>query len=135
MYYFTVGKETRIERQTHQKASSSPFHHCKVVNKGGRRHFIQRNGTRLPHFKGYNHGHCFRRTYPNISSSRNSIQGCSKSAIEFSQHQMDGITNVADHLIKELDSIKNMFEQKLIFKSDITGSLANDIDEVCVLHH
>ena len=124
-----------FEAQTHMKPTPPPPGK-EILNKVGRRKFILIKGLRQaigkPHVKGYNHGRRSR-TYPNITSSRNSIQGCSESAIEFSQHQMHGIENVAESLMKELDSMKIIFEQKLVFHNHFTGSLTNDIDEVCIL--
>lgn len=73
------------------------------------------------------------RAYPNLSSSRNSIQGCSESAIEFSQRQMHDMENVTVKLMKELNSMKGIVEQKLLFQAYRSGSLKNDADEVCIL--
>ncbi|PIN08866.1 hypothetical protein CDL12_18552 [Handroanthus impetiginosus] len=72
----------------------------------------------------------FSRTLPNLSSGCMSIQGCSESAIAFSQRQMHDMESLAVKLMEELKTMKDIVEQKLLFEAYRNVSLKNDADEV-----
>ncbi|KAL0325727.1 UNVERIFIED_CONTAM: hypothetical protein Sradi_5142000 [Sesamum radiatum] len=57
-------------------------------------------------------------------------QGCSESAIAFSQRQMHDMESLAVKLIDELKSMKDIVEQKLLFEAYRSISLKNNADEV-----
>ncbi|KAG8377760.1 hypothetical protein BUALT_Bualt08G0066500 [Buddleja alternifolia] len=80
--------------------------------------------------KGNLEGPRFSRTLPNLSSGCASIQGCSESAIAFSQRQMHDMESLAVKLMNELKSMKDIVEQKLLFEAYRNVSLKNDADEV-----
>ncbi|KAL0314714.1 UNVERIFIED_CONTAM: hypothetical protein Sangu_2315800 [Sesamum angustifolium] len=56
-------------------------------------------------------------------------QGCSESAIAFSQRQMHDMESLAVKLIDELKSMKDIVEQKLLFEAYRSISLKNNADE------
>ncbi|XP_011074527.1 uncharacterized protein LOC105159233 isoform X1 [Sesamum indicum] len=72
----------------------------------------------------------FSRTLPNLSAGCTSIQGCSESAIAFSQRQMQDMESLAVKLMNELKSMKDIVEQKLLFEAYRSASLRSDADEV-----
>ncbi|KAL0432427.1 UNVERIFIED_CONTAM: hypothetical protein Slati_2577000 [Sesamum latifolium] len=72
----------------------------------------------------------FSRTLPNLSAGCTSIQGCSESAIAFSQRQMQDMESLAVKLMNELKSVKDIVEQKLLFEAYRSASLRSDADEV-----
>ncbi|XP_011083702.1 uncharacterized protein LOC105166158 [Sesamum indicum] len=80
--------------------------------------------------KGNLEGPRFSRTLPNLSTGCTSIQGCSESAIAFSQRQMHDMESLAVKLIDELKSMKDIVEQKLLFEAYRNVSLKNNADEV-----
>ncbi|KAL3840311.1 hypothetical protein ACJIZ3_024902 [Penstemon smallii] len=80
--------------------------------------------------KGNLEGPRFARKLPNFSTGCSSVQGCSESAVAFSERQMHDMETLAVKLINELNSMKDMVEQKLLFESYRSVSLKNDADEV-----
>ncbi|XP_047964979.1 uncharacterized protein LOC125209419 [Salvia hispanica] len=80
--------------------------------------------------KGNLEGPRFLRTLPNLSTGCTSVQGCSESAVAFSQRQMHDMESVALKLMNELKSMKDIVEQKLLFEAYRNASLKNDADEV-----
>ncbi|KAL0366115.1 UNVERIFIED_CONTAM: hypothetical protein Sradi_3501600 [Sesamum radiatum] len=72
----------------------------------------------------------FSRSLPNHSAGCTSIQGCSESAIAFSQRQMQDMESLAVKLMNELKSMKDIVEQKLLFEAYRSASLRSDADEV-----
>ncbi|XP_057793960.1 uncharacterized protein LOC131010448 [Salvia miltiorrhiza] len=80
--------------------------------------------------KGNLEGPRFSRTLPNLSTGCTSVQGCSESAVAFSQRQMHDMESVALKLMNELKSMKDFVEQKLLFEAYRNASLKNDADEV-----
>lgn len=83
--------------------------------------------------KGNLEGPRYSRTLPNLSTSCTSVQGCSESAVAFSQRQMHDMESVAGKLMNELKSMKDIVEQKLLFEAYRSSSLKNDADEVCMM--
>lgn len=80
--------------------------------------------------KGNLEGPHFSRTLPNLSTGCTSIQGCSESAIAFSQRQMHDMESLAEKLMNELKAMKDIVEQKLLFEAYRSTSLKNDADGV-----
>ncbi|KAL0360694.1 UNVERIFIED_CONTAM: hypothetical protein Sradi_3753900 [Sesamum radiatum] len=80
--------------------------------------------------KGNLEGPRFSRTLPNLSTGCTSIEGCSESAIAFSQRQIHDMESLAVKLIDELKSMKDIVEQKLLFEAYRNVSLKNNADEV-----
>ncbi|KAL8514405.1 hypothetical protein ACS0TY_013496 [Phlomoides rotata] len=80
--------------------------------------------------KGNLEGPRYSRTLPSVSTSVSSVQGCSEGAIAFSQRQMQDMETLAEKLMKELKSMKEVVEQKLLFEAYRNSSLKNDADEV-----
>ncbi|EYU45136.1 hypothetical protein MIMGU_mgv1a002457mg [Erythranthe guttata] len=72
----------------------------------------------------------FSRTLPNLSTGCTSVEGCSESAIAFSQRQMHDMESLSMKLMSELKSMKDIVEQKLLFEAYRNVSLKNDADEV-----
>lgn len=83
--------------------------------------------------KGNLEGPRFSRALPNLSTGCTSVQGCSESAVAFSQRQMQDMESVALKLMNELKSMKDIVEQKLLFEAYRNASLKNDADEVCMM--
>ncbi|KAL1546725.1 hypothetical protein AAHA92_23284 [Salvia divinorum] len=80
--------------------------------------------------KGNLEGPRFSRALPNLSTGCTSVQGCSESAVSFSQRQMHDMESVAQKLMNELKSMKDIVEQKLLFEAYRNASLKNDADEI-----
>ncbi|XP_047978022.1 uncharacterized protein LOC125219965 isoform X1 [Salvia hispanica] len=80
--------------------------------------------------KGNLEGPRFSRALPNLSTGCTSVQGCSESAVAFSQRQMQDMESVALKLMNELKSMKDIVEQKLLFEAYRNASLKNDADEI-----
>ncbi|KAH6765045.1 hypothetical protein C2S51_016294 [Perilla frutescens var. frutescens] len=80
--------------------------------------------------KGNLEGPRFSRTLPNLSTGCTSVQGCSESAVAFSQRQMHDMESIAVKLMNELKSMKDFVEQKMLFEAYRNVSLKNDADEV-----
>ncbi|KVH98382.1 hypothetical protein Ccrd_023382 [Cynara cardunculus var. scolymus] len=70
------------------------------------------------------------RSLPRLSSGCTSIQGCSESAIAFSQRQMHDIESLASKLMSELNSMKVIVEEKMLYEAYRSSSLKNEADEV-----
>lgn len=70
------------------------------------------------------------RSLPRLSSGCTSIQGCSESAIAFSQRQMHDIESLASKLMSELNSMKVIVEEKMLYEAYRSTSLKNEADEV-----
>lgn len=90
----------------------------------------RRTSKRSQMAKGNLEGPRFSRTLPNLSTGCTSVQGCSESAVAFSQRQMHDMESVAGKLMTELKSMKDIVEQKLLFEAYRNSSLKNDADEV-----
>ncbi|KAL6504405.1 hypothetical protein OROGR_026328 [Orobanche gracilis] len=88
------------------------------IKKKSRNAKINLEGPRLSH------------VLANISTECTSIQGCSQSAIAFSERQMQDMESLAFKLMDELESMKCMVEQKLLFEAYRNVSLKSDADEV-----
>ncbi|KAM7521112.1 hypothetical protein LguiB_020074 [Lonicera macranthoides] len=80
--------------------------------------------------KGCLEGPHLSRSFPRLSTGCTSIQGCSESAIAFSQRQMHDIESLATKLMSELKSVKEIVEEKLLYEAYRSTSLKNDADEV-----
>lgn len=74
------------------------------------------------------------RSLPNVSTGCTSLQGCSESAIAFSQRQMHDIESLAVKLVSELKYMKEIVEEKLLFEGYRNASIKNDADEVREFH-
>nr|XP_043637443.1 uncharacterized protein LOC122608406 [Erigeron canadensis] len=70
------------------------------------------------------------RSLPRFSTGCTSIEGCSESAIAFSQRQMRDIETLASKLMSELNSMKNIVQDKLLYEAYRSTSLKNEADEV-----
>lgn len=70
------------------------------------------------------------RSLPRLSTGCTTVQGCSESAIAFSQRQMHDIESLASKLMSELNSMKAIVEEKLLFEAYRSPSLKNEADEV-----
>ncbi|KAK1436539.1 hypothetical protein QVD17_02320 [Tagetes erecta] len=70
------------------------------------------------------------RSLPRFSTGCTSIEGCSESAIAFSQRQMHDIESLASKLLSELNSMKVIIEEKMLFEAYRSPSLKNEADEV-----
>ncbi|KAM0011961.1 hypothetical protein Hdeb2414_s0002g00053101 [Helianthus debilis subsp. tardiflorus] len=70
------------------------------------------------------------RSLPRLSSGCTSIEGCSESAIAFSQRQMHDIESLASKLMSELNSMKTIVEEKMLYEAYRSASLKNEADEV-----
>ncbi|KAJ0795572.1 hypothetical protein HanPI659440_Chr04g0151991 [Helianthus annuus] len=70
------------------------------------------------------------RSIPRLSSGCTSIKGCSESAIAFSQRQMHDIESLASKLMSELNSMKTIVEEKMLYEAYRSASLKNEADEV-----
>ncbi|KAL6504680.1 hypothetical protein OROHE_023438 [Orobanche hederae] len=101
-------------RVTHRKVNISSTHIIKKSHNAK----INLEGPRLSH------------VLANLSTECTSIQGCSQSAIAFSERQMQDIESLAFKLMDELESMKCMVEQKLLFEAYRNVSLKSDADEV-----
>ncbi|KAK6115823.1 hypothetical protein DH2020_008092 [Rehmannia glutinosa] len=139
-----IGSERKgqsFDKETRKKASSaarSDIQHAKTaVNHGGHGHVSQRKviiSSRHLIKKSQNpklnlEGPRFTRILPNLSTECTSIQGCSESAIAFSQRQMQDMESLAMKLMDELESMKGVVEQKLLFEAYRNVSLKSDADE------
>lgn len=72
------------------------------------------------------------RSLPRLSTGCTTVQGCSESAIAFSQRQMHDIESLASKLMSELNSMKVIVEEKLLFEAYRSPSLKNEADEVLI---
>ncbi|KAL8232170.1 hypothetical protein R6Q57_001948 [Mikania cordata] len=70
------------------------------------------------------------RSLPRLSTGCTSIEGCSESAIAFSQRQMHDIESLASKLISELNSMKVIVEEKMLYEAYRSISLKSEADEV-----
>ncbi|XP_076931589.1 uncharacterized protein LOC143596786 isoform X2 [Bidens hawaiensis] len=70
------------------------------------------------------------RSLPRFSSGCTSIEGCSESAIAFSQRQMHDIESLASKLMSELNSMKAVVEEKMLFEAYRSTSLKNEAGEI-----
>lgn len=70
------------------------------------------------------------RSLPRFSTGCTSIEGCSESAIAFSQRQMHDIESLASKLLSELNSMKVIVEEKMLYEAYRSPSLKNEADEV-----
>ncbi|XP_076912279.1 uncharacterized protein LOC143570534 [Bidens hawaiensis] len=70
------------------------------------------------------------RSLPRFSSGCTSIEGCSESAIAFSQRQMHDIESLASKLMSELNSMKTIVEEKMLYEAYRSTSLKNEADEI-----
>lgn len=75
----------------------------------------------------------FTRTLPKLSTGCTSVEGCSESAVAFSQRQMHDMESIALKLMNELKTMKDIVEQKLLFEAYRNVSLKSDADEVCIM--
>ncbi|KAK3038133.1 hypothetical protein RJ639_029587 [Escallonia herrerae] len=80
--------------------------------------------------KGCFEGPRLSRSLPRLSTGCNSIQGCSESAIAFSQRQMQDIESLATKLMTELNSMKAIVEEKMLYEGYRSTPLKNDADQV-----
>ncbi|KAK2988735.1 hypothetical protein RJ640_021000 [Escallonia rubra] len=80
--------------------------------------------------KGCFEGPRLSRSLPRLSTGCNSIQGCSESAIAFSQRQMHDIESLAMKLMTELNSMKAIVEEKMLYEGYRNTPLKNDADQV-----
>lgn len=67
---------------------------------------------------------------PRFSTGCTSIQSCSQSAIEFSQQQMKDFECLAMKLTKELTTMKDILEERLIPQACPASSLKYNVDRV-----
>lgn len=74
-------------------------------------------------------GPCLSRSLPNIDTGCASPQGCSESAIAFSQRQMQDINSLAMKLMTELRSVKDILENKLLLQA-YRRTTTSDVEEV-----
>ncbi|KAI7734888.1 hypothetical protein M8C21_003975, partial [Ambrosia artemisiifolia] len=70
------------------------------------------------------------RSLPRLSSGCTSIEGCSESAVTFSQRQMHDFESLASKLLSELNSMKTIVEEKMLYEAYRSTSLKNEADEV-----
>ncbi|KAL8252046.1 hypothetical protein R6Q59_035739 [Mikania micrantha] len=70
------------------------------------------------------------RSLPRLSTGCTSIEGCSESAIAFSQRQMHDIESLASKLMSELNSMKVIVEEKMLYEAYRSISLKSEADEV-----
>nr|GEX50262.1 hypothetical protein [Tanacetum cinerariifolium] len=70
------------------------------------------------------------RSLPRLSTGCTSIQGCSQNAIAFSQRQMQDIESLASKLISELNSMRVIAEEKMLYEAYRSPSAKNEADEV-----
>ncbi|KAK3030545.1 hypothetical protein RJ639_039575, partial [Escallonia herrerae] len=80
--------------------------------------------------KGCFEGPSLSRSLPRLSTGCKSIQGCSESAIAFSQRQMHDIESLAMKLMTELNSMKAIVEEKMLYEGYRGTPLKNDADQV-----
>ncbi|GER42460.1 homeobox-leucine zipper family protein /lipid-binding START domain-containing protein [Striga asiatica] len=128
-----------VEAAKKDSSARSDIHHAKrAVNHVGNGHIRQRKIYISPRHivkkslksKVNLEGPRYSRVLPNISTECTSIQGCSESAIAFSQRQMQDMESLTFKLMDELDSMKSIVEQKLLFEAYRNVSLKSDADEV-----
>ena len=67
---------------------------------------------------------------PRFSTGCTSIQSCSQSAIEFSQQQMNDFECLAVKLTKELKSMKEILEERLLPEACPASSFKYNVDRV-----
>lgn len=72
---------------------------------------------------------------PRFSTGCTSIQTCSESAIAFSQRQMHDIESITTKFTNELQTMKEIAEERLLSGSYPTTSLKYNADEVCIIIH
>ncbi|GFQ01786.1 hypothetical protein PHJA_002322500 [Phtheirospermum japonicum] len=121
----------QYEGETGKKASSarSEIQHAKIAVVSQRkvyissRHIIKKSQDAKFNLEGPR----FTRVLPNLSTECTSIQGCSESAIAFSQRQMQDMESLAFKLMDELESMKGIVEQKLLFEAHRNVSLKNAV--------
>ncbi|KAL6527427.1 hypothetical protein OROGR_016517 [Orobanche gracilis] len=134
-------KRQLCEGETGEKPSSAriDIQHAKVaVNHGAQGKVTQRKVKRSStHIikKFHNakislEGPRLSHVLANLTTECTSIQGCSQSAIAFSERQMQDMESLAFKLMDELESMKCMVEQKLLFEAYRNVSLKSDADEV-----
>ncbi|KAI3733275.1 hypothetical protein L1987_64495 [Smallanthus sonchifolius] len=70
------------------------------------------------------------RSLPRLSTGCTSIEGCSESAIAFSQRQMHDIESLASKLMSELNSMRVIVEEKMLYEAYRSTSLKNEAVEV-----
>ncbi|PWA82840.1 hypothetical protein CTI12_AA041290 [Artemisia annua] len=70
------------------------------------------------------------RSLPRLRTGCTSIQGCSQNAIAFSQRQMQDIQSLASKLISELNSMRVIAEEKMLYEAYRPPSAKNEADEV-----
>ncbi|KAL3642105.1 hypothetical protein CASFOL_012920 [Castilleja foliolosa] len=122
------------EVETGKKASSarSQIRHAKIAVVSRRkvyttsRHIIKKSQDAKVNLESPR----FTRVLSNLSTECTSIQGCSESAIAFSQRQMQDTESLAFKLLDELEIMKGIVEQKLLFEAHRNVSLKSDADEV-----
>ncbi|GAV84380.1 hypothetical protein CFOL_v3_27824, partial [Cephalotus follicularis] len=69
---------------------------------------------------------------PCFSTGCSSINGCSQSAITFSQRQMRDVECLATRLTKELSSMKDIVKETLFFEAGSATALKHNVDKVTV---
>ncbi|CAH9120768.1 unnamed protein product [Cuscuta epithymum] len=94
-----------------------------------KRKFKKNSHQGFPH-RGNLDGPLFSRSLPQLSSGSASIDSCSNSAIAFSQRQMHDFESLAMKLLYELKSMKDVVEEKLLFKAYRSVCGKNEVDEV-----
>ncbi|KAL7117260.1 hypothetical protein ACP275_03G061400 [Erythranthe tilingii] len=136
-----IVSECKKDKQTEKKSSplgSDKQHDETAVNSRRSGQVSQRKFVRSPRSitkksqvaKGNFESSRFSRTLPNLSTGCTSVEGCSESAIAFSQRQMHDMESLSMKLMSELKSMKDIVEQKLLFEAYRNVSLKNDADEV-----
>ncbi|KAL8058991.1 hypothetical protein ABFX02_03G058500 [Erythranthe guttata] len=134
-------KKKHLDKQTEKNSSplgSDKQHDETAVNSRRSGQISQRKFVRSPRStikksqvaKGNFESSRFSRTLPNLSTGCTSVEGCSESAIAFSQRQMHDMESLSMKLMSELKSMKDIVEQKLLFEAYRSVSLKNDADEV-----
>ncbi|CAA0813330.1 Unknown protein [Striga hermonthica] len=133
------GQLHEVEAAKKDSSARSDIHHAKrAVDHVGNglvrqrkiyitpRHIVKRSLKAKVNLEGPRYS----RVLPNISTECTSIQGCSESAIAFSQRQMQDMESLTFKLMDELDSMKSIVEQKLLFEAYRNVSLKSEADEV-----
>ncbi|XP_042046720.1 uncharacterized protein LOC121792724 isoform X1 [Salvia splendens] len=126
-----TGKESSSLRSEVQEEGKTVKH--RLPGQVSQRKFVispRRISKRSQIVKGNLEGPRFSRALPNLSTGCTSVQGCSESAVAFSQRQMQDMESVALKLMNELKFMKDIVEQKLLFEAYRNASLKNDADEV-----
>lgn len=120
----TVNSEFQYDKVPDNNSGCKQISPCKVTISS--RNVIKKSKIA----KGNLEGPHFSRSLPNLSTGCTSIQGCSESAIAFSQRQMHDMESLAEKLMNELKSMKDIVEQKLLFEAYRNTSLKSDADGV-----